>query len=244
MPQTAAFFDVDDTLLAGNSGTLYTRYMFQNGKIRRRDFYRAAYAIVLHRMNRLDAIAVARRFLAFAVGYSLQQMKDECAQWFDEMVIPRISADGVRAIEAHRAAGHRLVLCSASTQFLCEPLQAHLSLDGSLCTQLLHQDGLLTGEVAEPFCYGPGKRIWIERYAAEHGIDLVRSYFYTDSASDLPALEAVGHPVAINADRALYREARARGWALRRWGGAAANSPPRQAPSAFAGAPAPSSVTT
>ncbi|MEW6775908.1 MAG: HAD family hydrolase [Bdellovibrionota bacterium] len=216
--KVAAFFDVDQTLLAENSGKLYLQWMFQKGRVSQVDLWRAAYSIALHRLNRLDAKALARRAMTSLVGYSATQMEAECAEWFEKMVLRWLSPAGMRTVEAHKEQGHTVVLCSASTQFVCDPLVKHLSIDGALCTRLVVKDGHLTGEIEEPFCYGPGKREVLEKYARENDVDLVQSYFYSDSVTDLPALEAVGKPVVVNADRYLYREARHRAWPLLSWG--------------------------
>jgi phosphoserine phosphatase len=81
-----------------------------------------------------------------------------------------------------------------------------------VCTYLEAEDGRLTGRIVPPVCYGPGKVVWAERFAAEHRVDLSASYFYTDSITDLPLLEQVGHPVAVNPDPRLRRLARRQGW--------------------------------
>jgi phosphoserine phosphatase len=104
-------------------------------------------------------------------------------------------------------------LISASTQFAVQPVADHLHVD-FLCTQLLDRDDELTGEVVDPPCYGGGKVVWAQRYAAEHGADLRDAYLYTDSYSDRPLLDAVGHPVAVNPDGRLKRLARKRGWPI------------------------------
>ena len=94
-------------------------------------------------------------------------------------------------------------------------MAAYLGFPGQfVCTHLVSEDGRLTGEVMPPVCYGPGKVVWGERFAAEHGVDLSASYFYTDSISDLPLLERVGQPVAVNPDPRLRRLARKRGWPI------------------------------
>ena len=86
-----------------------------------------------------------------------------------------------------------------------------------MCTHLESRDGRLTGKVVPPVCFGPGKIVWAERFAAEYGVDLSSSYFYTDSISDLPLLERVRYPVAVNPDPRLRRLARKRGWPVERF---------------------------
>ena len=113
----------------------------------------------------------------------------------------------------HRQQGHFVALISASTQFAVQPVAEYLHVD-FLCTQLIDRDDELTGEVVDPPCYGAGKIVWAQRYADRHGADLRDAYLYTDSYSDLPLLDAVGHPVAVNPDGRLKRLAQKRGWPI------------------------------
>jgi HAD superfamily hydrolase (TIGR01490 family) len=113
----------------------------------------------------------------------------------------------------HLEQGHVVAIVSASTQFAVGPLAAHLGIPGQfVSTRLESESGKLTGRVVPPVCFGPGKVVWAERFASEHGVDLDRSYFYTDSISDLPLLERVDHPIVVNPDPRLWRLARQKGW--------------------------------
>ncbi|MCB0220134.1 MAG: HAD family hydrolase [Chrysiogenetes bacterium] len=222
-----AFFDVDETLITSNSATIYAAYMAKIGKISRRDILRALWFVTLHRMNRLDGESVGRRMIARGRGTPIEEVRADCENCFREELVHYLSDEGVRAVRAHQAEGHRVVLLSASTQYVCEPLSKFLEIDGAICNELLDEEGLLTGTFREPYCYGPGKRVRVEQWASEHGVDLARSYFYADSVTDLPVLEAVGHPVPVNPDRELLREARSRGWPRLRWRRLARSIPPR-----------------
>ena len=221
-----AFFDVDETLVTTNSATVYAAYMAKIGKISRRDILRAMWFVALHRMNRLDGEAVGRRMIARGAGTPVEEVRADCEACLREELIHYLSDEGVRAVRAHQAEGHRVVLLSASTQYVCEPLAAFLEIDGAICNELSDEDGVLTGKFREPYCYGWGKRLRVEQWAAENNVDLARSYFYADSVTDLPVLEAVGHPVPVNPDRELLREARARGWPRLRWRRVAERIPP------------------
>ena len=102
---------------------------------------------------------------------------------------------------------------------MAEPLAATLGLDAVLCSRLEVEAGRFTGRIVEPLCFGRGKVSWAERWAASLGVDLAASAFYTDSFNDLPMLERVGHPVAVNPDLRLARHARRRGWRISLWDG-------------------------
>jgi HAD superfamily hydrolase (TIGR01490 family) len=118
----------------------------------------------------------------------------------------------VRRIESHRAQGHLVALLSSSTPYLATPLAEDLGIEHLLVSRLVIENGRFTGDVHRPICYGAGKIHWARRFAEEHDVDLAASWFYTDSVTDLPMLELVGHPEIVNPDPRLRREAKRRGW--------------------------------
>ena len=130
----------------------------------------------------------------------------------EETVEPIIYAEALDLIEAHRAAGHRVYLVSASPEEIVEPLAEHLGVDGCIATRAVVDDeGRYAGEM-EFYSYGPFKADAIRELAEATGIDLAESSAYSDSYTDLPMLEVVGHPVAVNPDRVLAKVAREREW--------------------------------
>jgi HAD superfamily hydrolase (TIGR01490 family) len=155
------------------------------------------------------------KLLSQAAGDDEREMRRLCDRWFVEDVVPHLTERGTQQVAYHKAQGHILALVSASTQYVVEPMAAYLGFAGQfVCTHLESEDGVLTGKIIPPPCYGPGKVVWAERFAAEYDVDLSASFFYTDSVSDLPLLERVGHPVAVNPDPRLRRLAQKRGWPL------------------------------
>jgi HAD superfamily hydrolase (TIGR01490 family) len=138
-----------------------------------------------------------------------------CDRWFAEDVLAHVTERGRQRLAEHQAQGHILGIVSASTQYAVGPLAAHLGIPGQyVSTHVESQDSRLSGRIVPPLCYGEGKVVWAERFAAKHGADLSASYFYTDSVTDLPLLERVGHPVAVNPDPKLRRLAKQRGWPI------------------------------
>lgn len=213
MDRIAALFDMDRTLLDTSSGVLYTRYLYRNGLIGRRDLARVLWWGLLTRLGALDMYRMIPRLLADAAGDDEQEMRDLCDQWFVQDVRGHLTERGQQRLRDHQAQGHVVAIVSGSTQYVVRPLAEHLGIPGNyVCTHLESRNGRLTGHVRPPVCYGPGKVVWAERFAAEHDVDLSISYFYTDSISDLPLLERVGHPVAVNPDLRLRRLAQVRGW--------------------------------
>ena len=218
MGRVAALFDLDKTLLDTSSGHLYARYRYRQGEMGRRELLRAAWWSLMGSLGLLNMEAIIPRLLAEAAGQDEAEMRRSCDLWFVQDVIPHITERGKRRVEEHQAQGHVVALVSASTQYVVRPMAAYLGIPGHyVCTHLQSQDGRFTGRVAEPVCYGRGKVVWAERFAVEHDVDLTASYFYSDSISDLPLLERVGHPVVVNPDPRLKRLARQRGWPVERF---------------------------
>jgi HAD superfamily hydrolase (TIGR01490 family) len=217
-PVMAALFDLDHTLLDTSSGRLYAQYIFRQGKISRADLARVAWWNLAAKLGLLNMLSVIPKLLGDAAGDDEAAMRELCDRWFASDVLPHLTKRGQARVHEHQALGHVVALVSASTQYVVRPMADYLGIPGQfVCTHLVSVGGRLTGEVVEPVCYGQGKVVWAERFAAEWGVDLAASTFYTDSISDLPLLERVGRPVAVNPDWKLRRLARRRGWPVERF---------------------------
>jgi HAD superfamily hydrolase (TIGR01490 family) len=215
MGRVAAMFDMDKTLLDTNSSQLYARFMYRAGELSRLQLARVAWWSGLSRLGFLDMHSLVPKLLADAAGDNEPELRSLCDRWFEEDVVPHIAERGRQKVEEHRAQGHVLAIVSASTQYAVGPMASHLGFPGQyVCTHLESQNGVLTGELVPPVCFGEGKIVWAERFAAEHGVDLAASYFYTDSITDLPLMEVVAHPVAVNPDPRLRRLAGLQGWPI------------------------------
>jgi len=218
MARTGALFDLDKTLLDTSSGQLYALFLYRRGEMSRAQILRVGWWALLSRLGILDMATVIPRLLAEAVGDDEAAMRRLADRWFVEDVMPHIAAEGERRVAEHKEQGHVVAIVSASTQYVVEPMATYLGIEGQyVCTHLESEDGRLTGRVVPPICYGQGKVVWAERFAAEYDVDLGASFFYSDSISDLPLLERVGVPVAVNPDPRLRRLAQRRGWEIERF---------------------------
>lgn len=214
---TAAFFDVDHTLLAVNSGARWLRHLWRTGQIRPLRALQALGWLFRYRLALLDLEAVTALAVRDYRGDSVAALEVEVREWFRREISKHVCVEGRAKIAEHRANGHVVALLTSGTRLWVTPLAELLAVEHVLCTELEAEDGLLTGRHLAPACAGPGKVVHAERFAAARGIDLSRSYFYTDSYSDLPMLERVGHPRVINPDPRLRRCARIRGWEVETW---------------------------
>jgi HAD superfamily hydrolase (TIGR01490 family) len=210
----AAFFDVDGTLIAKNSGPLYMKFLRQRGEIRRRDALRTIYYFLRYRLNLLDIEQAVERSSHWIRGRSEADIAAHCRIWYRDMVRRYLLPEMVRRVREHKARGHLVTILSSTTNYLADPLAEELGIEHLLVSRLVVKDGRFTGEAHLPICYGKGKIYWARRFAAEHDVDLAESFFYTDSVTDLPMLEAVGHPKIVNPDPLLRRLARRRGWTV------------------------------
>ncbi len=212
----AAFFDMDKTLLSASSAVLLVRYMVKRGELARQDVMRFVSALLRYKMGRLDMIETTRAIAREMAGQSEAERIDHTRKWFQEHLIDYVTEEGRRWVAAHRRLGHRVALITASPTYTAEQLADHLGMasEDVMATRFEVQHGLFTGRMLEPMIYGQGKLDAAQSYAAQHGVDLRQSYFYTDSIADLPLLEMVGYPVAVNPDWPLRRLARSRGWSI------------------------------
>jgi HAD superfamily hydrolase (TIGR01490 family) len=212
--RSAAFFDLDKTIIAKSSTLAFSRPFFAGGLINRRSVLRSAYAQFMFALQGADhdQMEKMRAYLSnLSAGWPVQTVRDIVAETLHLIVDPLVYDEAVQLIEDHHAAGRDVVIVSSSGAEVVEPIGAMLGADHVVATQMLVDEGRYTGEIGF-YAYGENKASAARELAAEHGYDLAASYAYTDSETDLPLLEAVGHPHAVNPDRGLRRAAAEREW--------------------------------
>lgn len=214
-PRVGAFFDVDKTILSENSATLYLKALYLRGEIDWRDLVANLGSYLRYRLNLLDLERWVANAMVHFKGRSVESLEREAELLFREELLPSMYAEAVELIDSHRKQGHVVALVSGATRFVIQPLAAHLGVEHCLYTHMEVKDGVFTGRVLQPICFGEGKIYWLQQLIEREQIDLARSYCYTDSITDLPLLDLVGHPVVVNPDPLLYRQARRRRWPVR-----------------------------
>lgn len=147
-------------------------------------------------------------------GWPVDQVRQIVAETLDELIAPYVYAEAVALIARHRSAGHDVVLVSSSGQEMVRPIAELVGADDVIATRMAVEDGRFTG-VVEFYAAGSNKAQAVRELAATKGYDLEESYAYSDSVSDIPLLQTVGYPTAVNPDRALRRAAEERGWPIR-----------------------------
>lgn len=214
MASAAAFFDLDKTIIATNSVTAFSRPFFTGGLITRREVVRTAYAQLLYLLGRADAEQTdrLRQFLSSMVkGWEVAQVSQIVGETLHQLIEPTVYAEAVALIEEHKQAGRDVVIVSASGAEVAEPIAAMLGADHVIATRMEVVDGRYTGDVAF-YAFGENKATAIRELAEEKGYDLAESYAYSDSITDAPMLDLVGHGHVVNPDRTLRRIAADHGW--------------------------------
>lgn len=216
----AAFFDLDKTVIAKASMVAFGRPFYREGLISRAIVLRGLWGqlVYMHLGASEEKLARMREsVLALTKGWDQARVRAIVVETLEQVVEPITYAEALDLISEHRAAGRRVIIVSASPEEIVLPLAAHLGVDEAIASQAeVDDEGRYTGEMKR-YAYGPWKAEAMRELADRDGIDLAASFAYSDSATDIPMLEAVGHPIAVNPDRELLRYAQARDWEVRRF---------------------------
>ncbi len=211
----AAFFDLDKTILAKSSSLAFARQLYAGGLLGRTDVLRSAYAQFVYLTNGAnhDQMEQMRVQLSdLSRGWPVDQVKTIVAEALDEVVEPIVYTEALTLIRRHQAKGHDVIVISSSGTEVVEPICDRLGVDRAVGTQMeVGEDGTYTGEILF-YAYGEGKAEAMHGLAEDYDYDLEASYAYTDSHTDLPMLEAVGNPFAVNPDAELRRIVQERVW--------------------------------
>lgn len=211
----AAFFDLDKTLMAGSSGMVFARVAAQHGLVSRKQMLRWGRDHLRYRLKgstddeTRELLKVARETFNGVPEREITRMGPEVMAG----ILPRVYPQMLDEVHHHQDEGRATFIVSAAANEMVASLATVLGMEGGIGTAYaVGPDGNYTGEFEGPFVYGKGKVEVMNRFAAEHAIDMDASFAYSDSASDLPMLRAVGNPVVVNPDEPLREIAKAEGW--------------------------------
>lgn len=216
-PRVAAFFDLDKTIIATSSAFAFGREFMHNGLITTSEalqmsLAKATYMIAGQSSEQMDS--TRDQLAALVAGWSVEQVRTIASETMHNVVTPAIYAEARELIAFHRNAGHDVIIISASASHLVDLIAQELGIDQVVATELEVDNGRFTGEILF-YCKGAAKAQAITDLAAENNYDLSVSYAYSDSATDIPMLQAVGNPIAVNPDRAMKKAALENGWEIR-----------------------------
>lgn len=212
----AAFFDLDKTILAKSSSLAFARPLYRGGLIGRADVLRSAYAQMVYLASGADhdQMEKMRHYMSeLCAGWDVSKVRSIIQETLDDIVDPIVYSEAMSLIEEHHEAGHDVIIISSSGTEVVEPVAARLGADKAIGTQLAIDNDVYTGEILF-YAYGPNKADAMHQLAEDEGYDLASCFAYTDSHTDLPMLEVVGHPFAVNPDEELRRISEERDWPI------------------------------
>ncbi len=212
--RAAAFFDLDKTIIATSSTLAFSRPFFDGGLISRKSVIRSMYAQFVYLVAGADHDQMERMrhyLTSLTSGWEIETVRQIVADTLHAVVTPLVYAEALELIREHQRLGRDVVIVSTSGSDVVEPIAELLGIETVIATRLSENDGRYTGEMAF-YAYGDNKAAAMRELAAREGYDLAACFAYSDSATDLPMLSAVGHPHAVNPDKVLRKAAVENGW--------------------------------
>ncbi|CAG0954477.1 Phosphoserine phosphatase SerB1 [Myxococcaceae bacterium] len=213
--ECAAFFDLDRTLLSGFSAFAFFQHRLLSGRMSPRELVESIAAATSFGLGRTGFSGLVGGAAAAFRGFSERALMEIGEEIFEKQLAREIYPESRALVEAHQHMGHVVAIVSSALPHQVEPVARALGIEHVLCTRLETRDGVFTGRIVRPTCYGEGKAFYARELAQKLGCDLSHSTFYSDSHEDLPLFEIVGNPRPLNPDRTLSEIAQARGWPAR-----------------------------
>ena len=224
-PSTGAFFDFDGTLISGYSAIAFIQEQMKRGYLSPRELVELISTMVSFGIGNTGFSAMMIGASQFLRGIREDSYANFGQELFESHIARQIYPESRALVEAHLKKGHTVAIISSATLYQVLPTARDLGIEHVLCTRLEVKNGNFTGAVIHPTCFGEGKVIAAETLAAERGIDLAQSFFYSDSDDDIQLLERVGKPRPLNPNSKLTNIAGARGWPVRRFGSRGSTHP-------------------
>jgi putative phosphoserine phosphatase/1-acylglycerol-3-phosphate O-acyltransferase len=216
-PKVGAFFDLDQTLFAGFSATAFTRDQLSSGRLSPRDLLDSARATLSFTLGRTGFSSFVSATSAVYRGMKESVLEEAGQHAFDKYLATEIYPESRAIVKAHQDMAHTVAIVTSATRYQADPVAKELGIEHLLYTQLTVEDGVLTGEIVRPTCYGLGKAEAARSLSAKLDLDLAQSYFYSDSHEDLPLFEIVGRPRPLNPTRRLAQISKERQWPVQRF---------------------------
>ncbi len=211
-------YDMDETLLNADASTLWIEYLVEQGMADAQEMFAQEQRLMeQYRQGNLDINEYVAMQLKPNVGMTLEELQPHIGRYIDQKIRPVVRADARSNIAEHQANGDRCLVISASTTFLVAPIAKEVGIDDAIGIDIHLEDGRIVGTVKGVPSYRKGKVTRLEQWLQQESEQMSGSWFYTDSHNDLPLLEQVCNPVAVNADDKLVRLAQEKGWQQVLW---------------------------
>jgi len=216
-PQIGAFFDFDGTLIAGFSATVFLKEQIRRGDLSPYQLVELLSAVSQFSLGSMGFSGLMTAAAKFMRGVREDDYIEFGQELYEQQIARKIYPESRALVQAHMARGHTVAVISSATPYQVEPMASDLDIEHVICSRYEVKEGVFTGGIERPLCFGPGKVEAAESLSRDHGIDLDQSYFYSDSDDDLELLERVGCPQPLNPNSKLTAIAEERGWPIRRF---------------------------
>jgi putative phosphoserine phosphatase/1-acylglycerol-3-phosphate O-acyltransferase len=216
-PQVGAFFDFDGTLIAGFSATVFLKEQIRRGEVSPQEFLEMLSALTQFSLGGMGFSGLLSTAAQFMRGVREADYIAFGEELYEQQIARRVYPESRALVKAHMERGHTVAIISSATPYQVEPVARDLGIEHVLCSRYEVEDGVFTGGIERPLCFGPGKVQAAESLAERFGVDLAQSFFYSDSADDIELLERVGNPRPLNPNARLTEIAERQGWPIRRF---------------------------
>lgn len=217
MNKYVAFFDIDKTVISATSGKVMAVQGYRAGYLSHLNLAKGIVLSLLYRFKLMKSESIIELMAKWLKGLPEKEIIDFSARLFAEHLKDTIREKARLEIGFHQRNGGSTVILSATTPYLCELIKQELGMDDFICSELEVIDGKYSGIPIGNYCYGKEKLVRATNYCTAHGCGLDEAYYYGDSASDIPLLEKVGHPMCVTPDKKLEKTANERGWNILKW---------------------------
>jgi putative phosphoserine phosphatase/1-acylglycerol-3-phosphate O-acyltransferase len=217
-PQIGAFFDFDGTIISGYSVTAFLKEQIRRGHLSSRELVELMSAMASFGLGDVGFSVMMVAASQFLRGIREDSYANFGEELFESHIARQIYPESRALVRAHLKKGHTVAIISSATPYQVRPAARELGVEHVLCTELEVKDGVFTGAVIQPTCFGPGKVAAAELLSERHGVDIDQSYFYSDSYDDIQLLERVGNPRPLNPNSRLLAAAEQKGWPVRKFG--------------------------
>lgn len=217
MKNHIAFFDLDNTILNSNSGIFFVEQAYKSGLLKKRDLARAFYLSMIYKLDLIEPEKIINKMAIWLKGLPEKQIIDLSMKVFNSSIKGAIREAARETIHFHKNNNGKTVILSAATTYICAHVKHFIHIDDMICTEMEVIDGYFTGIPKGNYCYGAEKLQRLQFYCESVNCKIEETYYYADSYSDLPVLEAVGQPRCVTPDERLLKVARERGWTVCQW---------------------------
>jgi putative phosphoserine phosphatase/1-acylglycerol-3-phosphate O-acyltransferase len=216
-PQVGAFFDFDGTLIAGFSATVFLKEQIRRGDISPQEFIEVLSAVAQFSLGGLGFSGLMTTAARFMRGVREEDYIAFGEELYEQQIARKVYPESRALVQAHMDKGHTVAIISSATPYQVEPVARDLDIEHVICSRYEVEDGVFTGGIVRPLCFGDGKVHAAEELSRDYGVDLDQSFFYSDSHDDLQLLERVGHPQPLNPNSRLTEISERQGWPIRRF---------------------------